>query len=120
MAVRAVLELAVLAGYAIWGWHAGSGGFGGVALATLFVVAAGAVWSVFRTPGDTGAGGAIVPVAGWLRLLIELVVIGLAAYGVWTSWSRAAAETLLTALAIHYAITWERSWWLLRAPGRRR
>ena len=43
---------------------------------------------------------------------VLLTLIGIAAYGVWTSGSRAVAETMLTVFALHYAVTWPRTAWL--------
>jgi hypothetical protein len=115
LAIRFGLELALAAGFALWGWHVGDGGLSGFLAATLLFIAFWAIWGIFGTPGDPSRGRAIVEIPGWTRLLLEAGLIGLCAYGVWTSWSRAASETLLTALALHYAVTWERSRWLLRS-----
>ena len=51
---------------------------------------------------------------GPIRLLIEIALFAIAAYGYWVVWSRAASETFLTVSVLHYAITWERQWWLIR------
>lgn len=110
-AIRFALEVATLAAYGWWGWHLGDGGLTGIVLALLLPVLGGSIWAVFRTPGD-GAGRALMPVPGPVRLVIELSLIGIAAYGVWTAGSRAAAETLLTAWGLHYAVTWEYVRWL--------
>jgi hypothetical protein len=116
LAFRFLLELGLLAGLGYWGWHLGNGGAAGAALAVVFPLVAAVLWAVFRVPNDPSANPrAIVPVHGWLRLAMEVALIGLAAYGVWTSGSRAAAETLLTAAVIQYAVTWERIVWLLRS-----
>src|SRR5262249_2753868 len=114
LAIRFALELALLAALAYWGWHLGDGGIAGVLLAVVIPVATGLMWGIFRSRGDTGPAESTVAMPGWLRLALELALIGLAAYGVWTSGSRAAAETLLTAFALHYAVTWERAAWLVR------
>ncbi|MBX6723701.1 MAG: DUF2568 domain-containing protein [Dactylosporangium sp.] len=116
LAIRLALELALLAGGAVWGWSIGDGGARGTVAA--LVAAFAGLWFVVGTPGDPGRGPAPVAIPGWTRLLLELGLVGLAAYGIWTSWSRAAAETLLTVFALHYAVTWERSWWLLRMPSK--
>jgi hypothetical protein len=114
LGIRFVLELVVFSGFAIWGWHLGSGGYAGTLLAVGLSAIAATVWTVFRVPGDPSGGRPIISVAGWLRLGLELAIFGFSAYGIWTSWSRAAAETMMTAVALHYAVTWERSWWMLR------
>ena len=110
-----LLELAMFISIGIYGWHLGNGGFFGVIGAVFFVVIAAGVWGLCRTPGDLPRGESRVPVSGSVRLLIEFTVLGLAVYGIWAAGSRAAAETLLTAGVIHYALTWERFRWLLRA-----
>lgn len=119
LVVAFVLELAMFAALTIWGWHLGGGGFGGGLLAAAFVVIAGAVWGLCRAPGDLPHGRSRVPVPGMVRILIEFAVLGLAVYGIWTAWSRAAGETLLTAGVVHYALVWERLRWLIRARGGR-
>jgi hypothetical protein len=53
------------------------------------------------------------PVPGLARIAIEWTILALAVFGIWTAWSRAAGETLLTAGVIHYALSWERLRWLL-------
>lgn len=112
---RFVLELAVLAALAYWGWHLGHAGSTGAATAALCVVAAAGLWGIFAVPGDPSRSGqAPVPVPGPVRLALEFGLIGLAAYGVWSAGSRAAAETLLTAAGLHYALAWDRIAWLLR------
>ena len=116
LAIRFALELVLLAGLAYWGWHLGGGGATGVLLAVLLPVVAGALWGIFRTLGDHG-GRPVVPVPGIVRFGLEIALIGIATYGVWTSGSRAAAETMLTAFALHYAVTWPRTAWLLRSQG---
>lgn len=111
LAIRFALELATLAAYGWWGWRLGDSGFTGMVLVILLPVLGGSIWAVFRTPGD-GAGRALMPVPGPVRLVIELSLIGIAAYGVWMAGSRAAAETLLTAWGLHYAVAWEYVRWL--------
>jgi len=110
-----LLEAAMFICIGVWGWHLGNGGFFGGVLAAFFVVIAAGVWGPCRAPGDLPRGESRVPVSGPVRLLIEFTVLGLAVYGIWAAGSRAAGETLLTAGVIHYALTWERIRWLLRA-----
>ena len=82
--------------------------------AILAVVAACVLWGVFGTPGDGTRGAPVVATYGPVRLLLELALFGVAGYGYWVGWSRAASETFLTVSVLHYFITWERNWWLLR------
>ncbi|MDP9470881.1 MAG: YrdB family protein [Chloroflexota bacterium] len=112
---RFALELALLAGLAYWGWHLGWTTLTRLLLAALLPMAATAIWGIFATPRDPSRGGrAPVPIPGAVRLVLELTLFGLAAYGIWTSGSRAAAETLLTAAGLHYVLAWDRAAWLLR------
>jgi len=85
-----------------------------LALAVLLPVAAMALWVVFRTPGDESAGKeGFVAIPGWLRLIMELSLFLIAAFGAWWAGSRIAAETLLTFTVLHYVVTWQRVRWLL-------
>jgi hypothetical protein len=115
LAIRFILEIAMLAGVWMAGTHVW--GYPG---AILGVLAAMALWGVFGALGDGSRGAPVVPTPGQLRLLLEIALFGIAAYGYWVEWSRAASETFLTISILHYAITWERQWWLIRGgplPG---
>ncbi|MGI8404066.1 MAG: YrdB family protein [Thermomicrobiales bacterium] len=113
--VRFALELAAIVGLGWWGWALGDGGFAGTIFAILIPGIAFTIWGVFAVRNDPSRNpNPPVAVPGWLRLIIELSVFGLAAYGIWTSGSRAASETLLTGVGIVYAVTWDRQWWLLK------
>jgi hypothetical protein len=103
----------MLAGVAMLGWEL-AGVVGAIALAT----GAMALWGIFGTEGDGTRGDPVVRTPGPVRLLLELVLFGLGAVGIWLVWSRAASETFLTVSVLHYAITWERQWWLLRGSPR--
>lgn len=105
---RFALELALLAGLGYWGWHLAGSAPARIALAALLPAAGGIFWGLFVSPR------ARVAVPGALRLTVEVALFGLAAYGIWSSGSRAAAETLLTAVGLHYLLGWERIVWLLR------
>ncbi len=102
------LELALLGGLGYWGWHLGSAAPTRIALALLLPAVGAILWGLFVSPR------ARVAVPGPLRLTVEVALFGLAAYGIWTSGSRAAAETLLTAVGLHYVLAWDRLVWLLR------
>lgn len=112
--VGVLVELAVMASLGFWGWSLAEGGLPSAGLALLFVTLGMFAWGAFKVPEEAPRGRALVPVPGPLRLAVELTVLAAASYGLWTSWSRAAAETLMTVLVVHYALQWERDWRLLR------
>lgn len=119
LAVRFALEVFGWTGFGVWGWSVGNGGLVGGVAATSFIAISAAVWSIFRVPNDPpGKLHPPVRVTGWKRLTIELAFFGLAATGLWLSGYRAVAETLLTAVALLYVITWDRQRWLVRQWGR--
>ena len=114
--IRFALEIAMLLGLGYWGYSLSSTTLVRLPLAVLIPGAAAVAWTVFRTPGDASAGkDAIVPIPGWARLLLEIGLFLLTAYGTWTAGSRIAAEMLLTFAGLHYLVTWPRVRWLLGA-----
>ncbi|RKS80263.1 uncharacterized protein DUF2568 [Motilibacter peucedani] len=85
-----VLEVVAIACVARWGWHVGSGGVAGAAVATVAVLAWAGLWGTFLSPrarlplrpsaatlargamvGAAGVGGAL---AGWSVVAVVLVV----------------------------------------------
>lgn len=75
---RFLLELAALFSFGYWGWLIGDNWvrYLFVILAPLFGVL---IWGTFAVPDDPiRSGKAPVPVPGWLRLVLELGIFGLA------------------------------------------
>lgn len=115
LAVRFGLEVFGWAGFGIWGWAIGGGGLIGGLMAAILVAVSAVVWGVFRVPNDPpDKVHPPVRVSGPVRLLIEVAFFALAATGLWLSGYRAAAETLITAVALLYVVTWDRQRWLAR------
>lgn len=115
LAARFLLELSGLAGYGYWGWSIGDGGFRGFMAATILVIAAAAVWGIFRVRHDPpGKTDHPVIVPGPVRLAIELGFFAAAAAGFWLGGSRIASETLMTCVVVVYVVTWDRQRWLWR------
>ncbi|MDQ4044857.1 MAG: hypothetical protein M3173_05345 [Chloroflexota bacterium] len=56
----------------------------------------------------------VIVVPGWVRLLIELVIFGVAVWSLLVFVSRAASESFLTAAGVVYIVAWDRTCWLLR------
>jgi hypothetical protein len=120
MALRFVLELAALAGIAIGAWSTGSGWASWLGSVVAPLIAATA-WGVFTVPDDPSRPGqARVPVAGWVRLLLEVAVFGAGALGFWVAGVRTAAWIYLLALIVHHAASMPRTRWLIGQPGRAR
>ena len=115
LAFRFMLELIAFGSIGWAGWQIGEGGIAGGMLATLAVLLATAAWGSFTVPDDPARNPTpVVVVPGWLRLGIEALIFGLAAWSLWVFVSRAASETFLTALAIATLVGWDRIWWMLR------
>ena len=113
--MRFLLELCGLAGFASGGWAVCNGGLWGGVLAVTFVVAAAAVWGMFRVRHDPpGKTEQPVVVPGWVRFVIELAFFVWPRRAVARVESRTASETLMTAVVILYGVTWDRQRWLLR------
>jgi hypothetical protein len=114
LAVRFILELAALAALAYWGWtqHTGILRY----LLTVGLPVLGAVlWGVFAVPGDRSrSGDAPVPVPGILRLLLELLLFGFAAWCLYDAGLVLLANIFGIIVLVHYIISYDRIIWLLR------
>jgi hypothetical protein len=114
LAVRFALELAALLGWGLWGRSA-LAGWAGWALACGLPLAAALVWGTLRVPNDPGP--APVPVPGWVRLVVEAVVLGGAAWAFYASGRPVWALIYGMVLVAHYAASYDRVGWLLgRGP----
>ncbi|MGC4191065.1 MAG: YrdB family protein [Thermomicrobiales bacterium] len=114
-AFRLALEIAAVVALAWWGWHLAGGGILGVVLAIAIPAIAFAVWGIFAVKDDPSRNpNPPVTVPGWVRLIIEAAVFGLAAYGLWSGGHRAWAEGLLTAVGLIYFVSYDRIAWLLK------
>ena len=113
LALRFGLELGALAGLAAGAWHLTSGGIRWIAVIVV-PVAAAVVWGVFNVLDDPSRSGAApVDVAGWIRLSIELLVLGGGAAGFLIAGQRNIAIVFAVLVVFHYATAWSRIQWLL-------
>ena len=112
LALRFLLELAALVGLGFLGYLM-SFGWPRFLLAAALPVVAAAIWGTFAVPDDPSRSGtAPVPVAGWIRLMIEAAVFGLGIAGLATA-SEFVALPVLTLVVIHYLLSVDRVRWLL-------
>ncbi|MBX2997836.1 MAG: YrdB family protein [Caldilineaceae bacterium] len=111
LTVRFILEIAALAAMGYWGWGAADGA-GRYLLAVGLPLLAAAAWGTFRVPGDPGKG--LVPVPGTLRLLLEGIFFGFAAWALFAAGATTYAWIFTAVVLVHYALSYDRIGWLIR------
>lgn len=113
LALRFALEVAALAALGMAGWTLTGGPLRWVAVVALPLVAA-AAWGVFNVAGDPSRSGtAPVAVPGWVRLSLELLVLGGGALALAASGQRALGAVLALLIVVQYATSLPRVRWLL-------
>ncbi|MCL4162753.1 UNVERIFIED_CONTAM: hypothetical protein GTU68_027663 [Idotea baltica] len=113
LALRFGLELAALTALGAASWATTSGAIRVIAV-VLVPVAAAVVWGVFNVIGDPSRSGkAPVVVAGWVRLLVELSILGAGVIGFAVTGWRIASLVFLALVVVHYAASQPRLRWLL-------
>lgn len=105
LALRFVLELAALYFIGRWGWveHTGIWRY---ALAIGLPLIAAIAWGVFRVQNDGGA--PIVRVSGIVRLLIEAIYFGFAAWGLFDAGAITTGWIFGGITLLHYIISYDR------------
>lgn len=96
--LRFCLEIASLAGLAVWGWHTGATGVN-VLLAIVAPLAAAAIWGAFVAPRAPRH-----PSDPW-RLLLELLVFGAGTLAFSLSGHARAAVIVGVAAIVHLTAT---------------
>ncbi len=110
LAVRFLLEIAILVTLGAWGWQYGDG-WQRWAAAMILPLGAAAIWGIFRVPNDPGVAPIAIP--GALRLLIELALFGLAIWALFSmGYSRLGWATAVVSVA-HYVVSYGRVRWML-------
>ena len=113
LALRFVLELAALFALCYWGWtqHTGICRF---AWAIGLVGLAAVVWGTFAVPDDPSrSGGAPVPVPGAVRLILEILILGLAFLAMFVGGLFYVSLVYIALVIIHYILARDRIRWLL-------
>ena len=114
LAIRFLLELSALTSMAIWGWRIDEGWLHFILVIGVPLVAA-ALWGTFAVPNDPSrSGNAPVAIPGILRLTIELVIFGFAAWAIFDIGYQNLAWIFGIGVAIHYIVSYDRIVWLLK------
>lgn len=114
LAVRFLLEISALLAIGFWGWKQSDGVLRFVLAFGLPVIAA-ILWGAFAVPDDPSRSGrAPVPVPGVLRLLLELGIFTFATWALYDSGATRLSWILGIVVLIHYALSYDRLWWLIR------
>ncbi len=114
LALRFILELGILAALGYWGWTRDIGPWRYLLAIALPVVAA-FLWGTFRWPHETaGSPRAPVPVPGWVRLLMEVVLFSLAIACLYAAGAVVAAVVFGVVTLFHYIISYDRIAAMLR------
>jgi hypothetical protein len=109
--LRFLLELAMLAIIAWWGYHRFPG-WQGITAAIAFPLLAAALWGIFRIPNDPRP--APVAIAGPLRLLLEWVLFAWAVWALEDLGQDKWAWFLAGILVAHYLLSYDRTVSMLR------
>jgi hypothetical protein len=113
LAVRFLLELCALFVLGLWGWRLRDDSWRMVSAVAVPLVAA-ALWGTFAVPGDPSrSGSAPVPVPGAVRLVLELGFFASATLALYHLRFTKLAAIFACAVALHYALSYDRIRWLL-------
>ena len=111
LTVRFLLEIAMLAAFGYWGWHAAGGWLRYAAAAGLPLIAA-TLWGVFRIPNDPKPAPVAIP--GVARLLLEWALFGAAVLALFAMGHFTLSLIMGITLKLHYVASYDRTWALLR------
>lgn len=115
LTLRFGLEVAALVGLGIAAWTLTNGYLRWPTVVIIPTLAA-TVWGVFNVLDDPSRSGeAPVEVSGWVRLTIELAILGGGAAAYALTQRPTIALTMTTLIAIHYATSLNRIEWLVQA-----
>ena len=111
LALRFILELVAIASIGYWGWHAYDGTWQIVMGLGLPLLAA-VIWGTFRVPNDPGH--APVQVPGFIRLVLELLILYAGAWALHIVGHSTAGLLDFTMISLHYVVSYDRVIWLLQ------
>ncbi|MFW9911194.1 MAG: YrdB family protein [Candidatus Thorarchaeota archaeon] len=112
-ALRFILELWALVAFGYWGLNQDFG-LVNYALMLILPIAVAAIWGIFAVPNDPSrSGGALVPVPGAARLLLEFLILGFAFLAMYATGLLYPSLAFGVLVIIHYILAHERIRWLL-------
>jgi hypothetical protein len=115
LGLRFGLELAAFTGLAMVAWKLSSGNLRWVAVIAVLIVAV-AIWGIFNVLDDPSRSGeAPVEVSGWVRLVIELAILGGGAAAFAVAQRPTIGISVAVLILIQYATSWSRIEWLIQA-----
>ena len=111
---RFFLELFAIFVFGLWGYSLAQGGMR-ILLAITFPLLFALLWGVFAVKGDPSRSGkTVVQTPGILRLLLELMLFGSAAWMLLVLDYSTIALVFGMAVVVHYFISFDRIAWLLK------
>ena len=120
LTIRFLLELAALLSLGIWGWAQSESWLKFIFAFGVPIISAIA-WGVFAVPDDPSrSGSAPVPIPGVIRLVIELAIFALAVLSLRDLGYIKLSWGLALVVAVHYIISYDRIFWLIRQKGKRK
>jgi hypothetical protein len=111
LAVRFLLEIAMLIVLTWWGWHLTANWPRYITAIGLPLIAA-VLWGVFRIQNDPKP--APVEVPGLVRLLIEWVLFGFTVWALYNLGYIKLCFVMAIVIKIHYIVSYDRTWAMLR------
>lgn len=113
LGIRFILEIVALVSIGAWAKGRFPGALGFV-LMIVFPLIAAVIWGTFNVSGDPSRSGAApVPVPGIVRLLIELLILGLGAVALY-SFNPSYGWVFGIFMLVHYLLSYDRIAWLLQ------
>lgn len=114
MAIRFLLEVVGIITFAAWGSRQSETGWS-ILLGILLALAFATLWGVFAVRNDPSRSGkTVVSTPGWIRLILELVLFGTAAWMQINLGYPLIGWIFGGVVLVHYILSWDRIAWLLK------
>jgi hypothetical protein len=118
--LRFLLEIIALVVTGMWGYHL-SESWTGILWAILFPVIFATLWGVYAVREDPGRSGkTVIPTPGIVRLLLELVLFGVATWMMIDLGYTVTGIIFGGVVLIHYLLSLDRVLWLMKTGNRQK